>query len=121
MAMRSSLIMRTTIEEGTEMSKMFNPPHPGEILADTVLREDGGISVTAFAEKLGVTRTAISRIIHGKAAISTDMSIRLEEALGTSAETWLAMQAAYDLWQAKKNKRRKKIARITMDVNRSAA
>jgi antitoxin HigA-1 len=91
------------------MSRMFNPPHPGEILADTVLREDGGISVTAFAEKLGMTRTAISRIIHGKAAISTDMSIRLEEALGTSAETWLAMQAAYDLWQAKKNKRRKKI------------
>jgi addiction module HigA family antidote len=121
MAMRSSLIMRITTEEETEMSKMFNPPHPGEILADTVLREDGGISVTAFAEKLGMTRTAISRIIHGKAAISTDMSIRLEEALGTSAETWLAMQAAYDLWQAKKNKRRKKIARITMEANRSAA
>jgi antitoxin HigA-1 len=49
------------------------------------------------------------------------MCIRLEEALGTSAETWLAMQAAYDLWQAKKNKRRKEIARITMEVNRSAA
>jgi antitoxin HigA-1 len=86
-----------------------------------VLREDGGISVTAFAEKLGMTRTAISRIIHGKAAISTDMSIRLEEALSTSAETWLAMQAAYDLWQAKRGKRRKKIARIALTVNRSAA
>jgi len=51
------------------MSRMFNPPHPGEILADTVLREDGGISVTAFAEKLGMTRTAISRgniTCHGK-------------------------------------------------------
>ena len=120
MAMRSSLIMKTTIEE-LIMSRMFNPPHPGEILADTVLREDGGISVTAFAEKLGMTRTAISRIIHGKAAISTDMSIRLEEALGTSAETWLAMQAAYDLWQAKRGKRRKKIARIGLTVNRSAA
>jgi antitoxin HigA-1 len=82
--------MKTTIEKGTEMSRMFNPPHPGEVLADTVLREDGGISVTAFAEKLGMTRTAISRIIHGKAAISTGMSIWLEEALGTSAETWLA-------------------------------
>jgi len=68
-----------------------------------------------------MTRTAISRIIHGKAAISTDMAIRLEEALGTSAETWLAMQAAYDLWQAKRGKRRKKIARITLTVNRSAA
>jgi addiction module HigA family antidote len=116
MAMRSSLIMMTTIEEGTELSRMSNPPHPGKILADTVLREADGMSVTTFAEKLGITRTAISRITHGNAAISTDMSIRLEEALGTSAETWLAMQAAYDLWQAKKNKRRKKIARITIEV-----
>jgi addiction module HigA family antidote len=119
--MQSSLITKTTIEEGTYMSKMYNPPHPGEILADTVLREHGGISVTEFAKKLGMTRTAISRIIHGRAAISTDMSIRLEEGLGTSAETWLAMQAAYDLWQAKKNRRRKKIARIAMDLDRSAA
>ena len=100
---------------------MFNPPHPGEILADTVLREEGGISVTAFAEKLGMTRTAISRIIHGKAAISTEMAIRLEEALGTSAETWLAMQAAFDLWQAKKRRRVKKIAPIATEARRSAA
>jgi addiction module HigA family antidote len=110
------LIMKATIDEGTEMSRMFNPPHPGKIPADTVLREDGGISVTEFAENVGMTRTAISRIIHGKAAISTDMSIRLEEALGTSAESWLAMQAAYDLWQAKKNKRRKKVARIAVEA-----
>jgi addiction module HigA family antidote len=100
---------------------MFNPPHPGEILADTVLREDGGISVTAFAERLGMTRTAISRIVHGKAAISTEMAIRLEDALGTSAETWLAMQAAFDLWQAKKSRRGKKIAPILAEVRRSAA
>jgi hypothetical protein len=57
MEMRSSLITKTTIEEGIYMSKMYNPPHPGEILADTVLREHGGISVTEFAEKLGMTRT----------------------------------------------------------------
>ena len=56
------------------MSQMFNPPHPGENPADTVLREDGGISVTAFAEKFGMTRTAISRVIHGNAAMSTDPS-----------------------------------------------
>jgi addiction module HigA family antidote len=101
------------------MSRMFNPPHPGEILADTVLREDGGISVTAFAEKLGMTRTAISRIIHGRAAISTEMAIRLEDALGTSAETWLAMQAAFDLWQAKKSRRGKKIVPIPVELRRS--
>jgi plasmid maintenance system antidote protein VapI len=50
--------MKTTKRKELTMSRMFNPPHPGEILADTVLREEGGISVTAFAEKLGMTRTA---------------------------------------------------------------
>jgi antitoxin HigA-1 len=63
-------------------------------------------------QKEGVNAHRICRIIHGKNAISTDMSIRPEQALGTSAETWLAMQAAYALWQARRNIRRKKIARI---------
>jgi addiction module HigA family antidote len=103
--------MKTIIEERIEMSGMFNPPHPGQILADTVL-SDGGINVTEFAKRLGMTRTAISRVVNGHAAVSTDLALRLEAALGTSAETWLAMQAAYDLWQAKKNKPKKKIARI---------
>src|SRR5450631_1929006 len=84
------------------MSAMYNPPHPGEILADTVLRADGGISVTAFAEKLKMTRAAISRVVNGNAGISPELSLRLEEALGTSAESWLAMQSAYDLSRAKK-------------------
>jgi hypothetical protein len=52
------------------MGEMFNPPHPGLILKDTVLREDGGISVKEFAEKLGMTRTAISRVANGKARLS---------------------------------------------------
>jgi addiction module HigA family antidote len=52
------------------MSAMYDPPHPGEILADTVLRADGGITVTAFAEKLKMTRAAISRVVNGKAGIS---------------------------------------------------
>ena len=89
------------------MSRMFPPPHPGEILADTVLRADGGISVTEFAAKLKMTRAAISRVVNGKAGISAELSIRLEEALGTSAESWLAMQSAYDLAQAKKTHRKK--------------
>lgn len=81
---------------------MVTPPHPGAILADTILRADGGISVTELAAKLKMTRTAISRVINGKAGISPELSIRLEEALGSSAESWLAMQCAYDLFQAKK-------------------
>jgi addiction module HigA family antidote len=57
--------------------EMFNPPHPGLILKDTVLREDGGISVKEFAEKLGMTRTAISRVVNGKASISPELAIQL--------------------------------------------
>jgi addiction module HigA family antidote len=93
------------------MSGMHNPPHPGEVLADTVLGNDG-ISVTEFADRLGITRTAVSRVIHGHAGVSIDMALLLEDALGTSAESWLAMQTAYDLWKAKQDKRRRKAGRI---------
>lgn len=76
-------------------------PHPGEILADTVLREDGGLSVTTFAKKLGVSRVALSRVVNGRAAVSAELAIRLAAALGGSAESWLNMQVAYDLAQAR--------------------
>jgi antitoxin HigA-1 len=91
--------------------EMFNPPHPGLILKDTVLREDGGISVKEFAEKLGMTRTAISRVVNGKASISPELAIRLAAFLNITARSWLTMQAEYDLWQIRK-KRRPKIQRM---------
>ena len=77
-------------------TRMHNPPHPGEILRDTVLADDR-ISVTEFAKKLGVSRVALSRVINGKAAVSADMALRLAAALGGSAESWLQMQASFDL------------------------
>jgi addiction module HigA family antidote len=80
---------------------MHNPPHPGEVLQDTVLGA-GGITVTEFAKQLGVSRVALSRVANARAAISADMALRLAAALGGSAESWLSMQAAYDLWQAQK-------------------
>jgi addiction module HigA family antidote len=93
------------------MGEMFNPPHPGLILRDTVLREDGGISVKEFAEKLGMTRTAISRVVNGKAAVSPELAIRLAALLNVTARSWLTMQVEYDLWQLR-NKRRPKIRRL---------
>jgi len=83
------------------MTRMHNPPHPGEVLQDTVLGA-GGITVTEFAKQLGVSRVALSRVANCRAAISADMALRLAAALGGSAESWLSMQAAYDLWQAQK-------------------
>ena len=84
------------------MARMFNPPHPGATLKEDVLPALG-LSVTAAALQLGVTRAAFSRVINGRAAISTEMARRLELWLKTSrggpdAESWLRQQLAYDLW-----------------------
>lgn len=85
--------------------RMHNPPHPAEILRDDVLPALG-LSVSEAARQLGVTRAALSRVLNGHAAISPMMALRLEAWLGADtgglAEGWLAEQAAYDLWQARK-------------------
>ena len=100
--------------------RMYDPPHPGGILLDTVLRPDGGLTVTEFARCLGVSRVALSRVVNGRAAVSAELAIRLAAALGGSAESWLRMQAAYDLWQAEK-KPRPKIRRLRLSSRRRAA
>ncbi len=91
------------------IARHHNPPHPGEVLKDTVLRADGGITVSEFAKRLGVSRVALSRVVNGKAVVSAELAIRLAAALRGSADSWLRMQLAYDLWHAHK-KRRPKIA-----------
>ncbi|MEO8315224.1 MAG: HigA family addiction module antitoxin [Pseudomonadota bacterium] len=88
------------------MTRMHNPPHPGEILKDTVLA-DGALTVSEFARRLGVSRVALSRVANGRAAVSAELAIRLAAALGGSAESWLHMQGAFDLWQARKARRPK--------------
>jgi addiction module HigA family antidote len=93
------------------MSEMFNPPHPGRVLRNTVCREDGGMTVTDFAKKLKVSRVALSRVLNCRAGISAELAIRLEAALGSSAQMWLGMQSAYDLARARK-KRHPKIDRL---------
>jgi addiction module HigA family antidote len=82
---------------------MHNPPHPGEVLREWL----ADISVTEAAKRLGVTRVALSRVLNGSAGISADMDLRLAKALGTSPGSWYSMQAAYDMWQAKRRFRAK--------------
>jgi antitoxin HigA-1 len=89
------------------MARMHNPPHPGEVLKNAVLRPGGGLSVTEFAKGLGVSRVGLSRVVNGRAAVSAELAIRLAAALGGSAESWLRMQVSYDLWQAQKKRRPK--------------
>lgn len=84
---------------------MHNPPHPGETLREDVLPALG-LSVAEAARQLGVSRVALSRVLHGHAAISVDLARRLEAWLrkpngrGPSAQVWLRSQLSYDLWQA---------------------
>ncbi len=92
------------------MPAMHNPPHPGEVLRDGVFA-DTGLTVSDFARHLGVTRVALSRVLNGRAGVSADMAVRLAAALGGSAESWLHMQANYDLWQVRRRSR-VRIARL---------
>jgi addiction module HigA family antidote len=89
---------------------MKNPPHPGRSIRNACL-EPLGLSVTEGAKILGVTRQALNNVINGKAGISPEMAIRLTKAFGSTADTWLRMQAAYDLAQAMKNEHKIKVQR----------
>jgi addiction module HigA family antidote len=97
------------------MAQLHNPPHPREVLKDTVLRTGGGITVTEFARRLGVSRVALSRAVNGRAAVSAELAIRLAAALRGSAESWLRMQLTYDLRHAQK-KRRPKIEPLAPNI-----
>lgn len=85
------------------MTRMHNPPHPGEVLRQYL----GDISVTEAALKLGVNRVTLSRVVTGSSGVSPDMAYRLSDAFGTSPELWAGMQLQYDLYQAGKVKRPK--------------
>ncbi|HZT26784.1 MAG TPA: HigA family addiction module antitoxin [Pseudolabrys sp.] len=87
---------------------MHNPPHPGGIIRRQCL-DALGLSVTEAAKGLGITRQALSDLLNGKAGVSVDMAIRLSKAFGSSAETWLGLQTAYDLAQARGRARNIKV------------
>ena len=80
-------------------SKMYNPPHPGEVLKELYL-QDKKLNITQAAKFLGVTRENLSSIVNGRTGISPEMALRLSKAFKTDAEMWLNIQKDYDLWQA---------------------
>jgi addiction module HigA family antidote len=91
--------------------KMHNPAAPGELLKGWLY--DLAVSVTAFAAHIGISRVMLSKILHGHAAVSADMDLRLSEALGTTPGYWLALQTQRDLWAAGQTaKDRKRIKRM---------
>lgn len=82
------------------MMEMHDPAHPGEIVREECLKPLG-LTVTAAAEALGVTRKALSDLLNGHTGVSPDMAIRLEKVFGSTADTWLRMQMQRDLWEVR--------------------
>ena len=90
---------------------MKNPPHPGLSVRHDCL-EPLGLNVTEAARRLGVSRKQLSDIVNCHAGISPEMAIRLDKAFGGGADTWLRLQAAYDLAQAMKRADEIKVERL---------
>lgn len=106
---RSTSPCLTTTSSVTIMTKRTqtqptNPFHPGEILLEEFL-EPGGITQTAFATKIGWTKTMLNELIKGKRGITADAALDLAETLGTSARLWMNLQSTFDLAQAEKKRR----------------
>jgi addiction module HigA family antidote len=89
---------------------MKNPPHPGLSVRHDCL-EPLGLSITKGAEVLGVTRQTLNDLVNGRRGISPEMALRLDMAFGGGAETWLRLQAAYDLAQARRKADRLNVKR----------
>jgi addiction module HigA family antidote len=97
---------------------MKNPPHPGRSIRNACL-EPLGLSVTEGAKVLGVSRQALNNIVNGKSGISPEMAIRLTKAFGSTPETWLRMQLAYDLAAALKSESKIKVRRQRLEEVRA--
>ncbi len=92
--------------------KMHNPPHPGEVLRALCL-EPLGLTVTAAARALQVSRKTLSAILNGRAGISPEMAVRLSLAFGTTAESWMNQQVQYDLWRAERSLKKLRVTRLS--------
>jgi len=94
---------------------MQNPPHPGEFIQATYM-EPFNLSCRYLAEQLDVAASTLNRVIKKQSGISPEMALRLSKSLGRSAESWLAMQDAYDLWQAKKRVKLGSVHKININA-----
>jgi addiction module HigA family antidote len=90
---------------------MKNPSHPGRVIKGEL--DELGVGVAEAASALGVTRQQLYRVVRGENAVSPEMALRLEKAIGGSAEMWLRMQASYDLAQARANSPASPVKKLT--------
>src|SRR5580692_2164572 len=90
---------------------MKNPPHPGDFIRTEII-EPAGLTVTAAAIALQVSRPALSSLLNGKANLSGDIALRIEKAFGVKMDTLMRMQAAYDIAQTRKREKLIRVRRI---------
>jgi len=90
---------------------MKNPPHPGDFIRTEIIGP-AGLSVTAAATTLQVSRPALSSLLNGKADLSGDMALRIEKAFGVKMDTLMRMQAAYDIVQTRKREKEIRVRRF---------
>lgn len=90
--------------------EMKNPPHPGELIGDNLA--ELGVSISAAAKALGITRQQLHNLISGRSGITPEMAVKLEKAIGSTADTWLRMQMTYDLTQVRKREASIKVTRL---------
>ncbi|HWZ29743.1 MAG TPA: HigA family addiction module antitoxin [Bryobacteraceae bacterium] len=89
-----------------------NPPHPGDFIRTEIV-QPAGLSVTAAASALRVSRPALSSLLNGKADLSGDMALRIEKAFGVKMDTLMRMQSAYDIAQTRKRENTIHVRRIS--------
>jgi len=94
---------------------MHNPPHPGEFIREVYL-EPFGLSARHVAAKLKVSPSTFNRVLTGESNVTPEMALRLSKTLGRSAESWLAMQSNYDLWQAKQHVKLREVERLDLSA-----
>jgi len=92
------------------VTTMKNPSHPGDIIRDCL--DELGVKVTDGPKALGVTRTALSRVINRRAGVSAEMALRLEKAIGSTAGFWLRLQLNYDLAQVRMRSGKLQVRRL---------
>ena len=93
---------------------MKNPPHPGEVIRELCIGPLG-LTVTAAADGLGVSRKTLSELLNGRAGISPEMAIRLSKGFGGTAESWLRQQMLYDLAQAEQHADEIQVQRLSAE------
>ena len=96
--------------------RMKNPPHPGDFIRTEIV-EPAGLSVTAAAAALHVSRPALSCLLNGKANLSGNMALRIEKAFGVKMDTLMRMQASYDIAQTRKREKQIHVRRIHQVAN----